>query len=293
MAYDRFGLIILGNSGVGRSFLANILLGRDAFTHESTAEAVTTKTEFHEVTFEEATYAIFNIPGLIEAKQAQINTNKQEIDKAFKQCPNAVIIYVFGNQNGRIRREDAIAFNALNDAYPFQDKSLVLVVNCIPPPNRRGKDYEGKTIVDLRELLKLKGWQNTCFLDDIGTKNQNAGKKSCVNSYCLQSSRVCRKFMSNDTTFILKPMKSTDWWTNTGKWLKSSARSERSQKRNFVQNKNSINAIWKRKSRNMIILLKDQEKRQQTDSKKSTQEEQNDVDAGQEQQEPNASYASD
>jgi DNA replication protein DnaC len=66
---EQFGLIILGNSGVGKSFLANILLGREAFKHEFSARSVTHRTEFQEITFDDRDYAIFNIPGLIEADQ--------------------------------------------------------------------------------------------------------------------------------------------------------------------------------------------------------------------------------
>jgi len=53
------GVIILGNSGVGKSFLANILLGHDVFAHRIDAHAVTTKTEFQEVNMGNESYAIF------------------------------------------------------------------------------------------------------------------------------------------------------------------------------------------------------------------------------------------
>jgi DNA replication protein DnaC len=66
---DKFGLIILGNSGVGKSFLANILLGHEAFKHEFSPRSVTHRTEFEEITIDDYDYAIFNIPGLIEADQ--------------------------------------------------------------------------------------------------------------------------------------------------------------------------------------------------------------------------------
>jgi ABC-type glutathione transport system ATPase component len=65
----EYGLIILGNSGVGKSFLCNVLLGYEAFKHEFSARSVTHKTEFKEVTLNDDVYAIFNIPGLIEADQ--------------------------------------------------------------------------------------------------------------------------------------------------------------------------------------------------------------------------------
>ena len=167
----RFGLIILGNSGVGKSFIGNLFLGHEAFEHKSKPRAVTTTTEFEETKVGDDTYAIFNIPGLIEAKQSQIDKNKEEIDKAFQECPTSVIIYVFGVNNGRIRSEDIIAFNALNDAYPFGEKSLVLVVNTIPSLKERDEHYEGETIVLLREELSMKKFEMVCFLDKIDPGN--------------------------------------------------------------------------------------------------------------------------
>jgi hypothetical protein len=167
---QRFGLIILGNSGAGKSFLANLFLQVEKFIHKVAPSGVTKVTEFEEYTVQGVTYVIFNIPGLVEAKQAQIDTNKAEIDKAFEICPNAVVIYVFGTQNGRIRSEDVIAFNALSDAYPFESKSLVLAINNVPQD--REENYEGETIVLLRGLIKLDDtFKNFCFLDWINKRN--------------------------------------------------------------------------------------------------------------------------
>ena len=164
---DQYGLIILGNSGVGKSFLANILVGYDAFTHAFSAKSVTQQTEYVEVQIGGLPLAIFNIPGLIEAEQERIDLNKIEIDKAFEERPNSVILFVFGHQNGRIRDEDVVAFNAINAAYPFRPESLVIVVNGLPRP--LPNDYEGTTLVLLQKLLVNTNVnnRNVCFLDAI------------------------------------------------------------------------------------------------------------------------------
>ncbi|UJR17942.1 hypothetical protein I4U23_004841 [Adineta vaga] len=167
---SQYGLIILGNSGVGKSFLGNVLLGEDVFTHEFSPRSVTHRTEFKEITFENHRYAIFNIPGLIEADQARVNVNKCEIDHAFSKRPNSLIIYVFGQQNGRIRDEDVVAFTAINKAYPLNIKSLLLVVNGLPED--RPSNYEGEVMLMIQDIIQISvSPERVCFLNQIDRGN--------------------------------------------------------------------------------------------------------------------------
>ncbi|CAF1525435.1 unnamed protein product [Adineta ricciae] len=170
---EQFGLIILGNSGAGKSFLANILLGREQFVHKFSSSSITHETEFVEINIGYYKLTIFNIPGLIEASQERIDLNKKEIDRAFALRPNSIIVFIFGQQNGRIKDEDVTAFNAINTAYPFKPESLVLVINGIP--KKRPSDYEGEAIVLLQQLLKgvVVNDKNLCFLEYIDEDNQN------------------------------------------------------------------------------------------------------------------------
>ncbi len=164
----------MGNTGVGKSFLANVLLKQDVFVHKATARAVTTETEFKDTRMGNETYTIFNIPGLIEADQKRIETNKAEIHKAFTKRPTSLILYVFGCQGGRIRNEDVVAFNALHKAYPFNLESLVLIINGVPKD--RPKDYEGEVMVSLEELIKVP-CTSLCVLGMIDNNNPDERQK--------------------------------------------------------------------------------------------------------------------
>jgi GTPase SAR1 family protein len=170
----QYGLIILGNSGVGKSFLANIFVGHDAFVQQFKATSVTHSTELVEVRIGSYTLTVFNIPGLIEAEQERIDLNKKEIDKAFSQRPNSIIMFVFGQRNGRIREQDIVAFHAINAAYPFRPESLVLVINGVS--KSRPSDYEETTLVLLQKLLKGVNVNNNnlCFTDLINVNDSHA-----------------------------------------------------------------------------------------------------------------------
>jgi GTPase SAR1 family protein len=198
---EKYGLIILGNSGVGKSFLANVLVGHEAFAHAFSSSAVTHETEFIEVHIGGLPLAIFNIPGLIEAEQERINLNKVEIDKAFSQRPNSVILFVFGHQNGRVRDEDVVAFNAINAAYPFRPESLVIVVNALPKD--RPKDYEGSTFVLLQKLLpntKVTN-DNVCFLDSINVND--AREKQYLKEQLLKVRITTARKIEQQSFFII------------------------------------------------------------------------------------------
>ena len=159
------GVIILGNSGVGKSLLANVLLGREAFQHETQARAVTTKTEYAQCEINGTKYAVYNIPGLIELNQDRIERNKGEIDRAFKQHPYAVILYVFGTgRGGRVDVNDVIAFNAINKAYPFSEKSVVFIVNQIPTDRKSNYESETKEALEKETEIPVK---YCCFFTTI------------------------------------------------------------------------------------------------------------------------------
>jgi hypothetical protein len=104
-----------------------------------------------------------------------LDLNKCEIDKAFRQCPYSIILYVFGQQNGRFRNEDIIAFQALHNAYLFSRQSLVFVLNNLPVD--RDSTYEGECIVFLMKLLDLAKTPNVCFLDQIDKCNEDRKAK--------------------------------------------------------------------------------------------------------------------
>jgi adenylate kinase family enzyme len=150
------GLILLGNSGVGKSFLANRLLDDDeAFESGFSARSVTRQTEWKDMTtaIGKHIYSVANIPGLVEANQKLIDENRREIMKAFDQCPFAIVLFVFGHRNGRIPDEDLVTFMRINDAYEFPLESLLLIVNGIP--SNRPDDYEDKTTQLLHELTHV------------------------------------------------------------------------------------------------------------------------------------------
>ncbi len=147
------GILVLGNTGTGKSFLANILLGRNHFVHEESVTSVTTTTDF--TTWQES-FHIFDIPGMVESDERNIERNKKEIERAFQICPNSRIMFVCtGAVGGRLRSQDVVAYKVLSRAYQFNPRSVVFVINKLAKKTASDAKYRTCAIDLLRKVLEL------------------------------------------------------------------------------------------------------------------------------------------
>jgi hypothetical protein len=150
-------IITAGNSGVGKSFIDNIIVGEDIFLHKYRPSSVTRETESVVTKLNGKIATVFNIPGLMESKKENVALNKIEIEKAFLGKSAQVILFVFGvGDGGRIRDEDLATFLAMNTAYEFSRYSLVFVFNNVKPFKlaQDRDEYQSMTIINLKELLQ-------------------------------------------------------------------------------------------------------------------------------------------
>ena len=102
---QTFGLIILGNSGVGKSFICNLLIGDQIFESAFKTNAVTTETRSYTLMSSTFELVILDIPGLLESDQQAIERNKIQIGEAFRKCPFSIILFVCAANRGGTRTE--------------------------------------------------------------------------------------------------------------------------------------------------------------------------------------------
>ena len=173
-----YGIIILGSAGSGKSFLCNLIIGSEKFEADFRPEAMTTKTEHYRIETSQCDYLVYNITGLVEINQSQIDHNKQEIQQAFEECPTAIVIFVWTQIGGRAQSDDVIAFKALNDAYAFPQEALMFVVNNVP--TSRPTTYEGLFIMTLTNTLQPLSLSDIdiIFIDILDAKDQDQTKSA-------------------------------------------------------------------------------------------------------------------
>ena len=170
----EFGLLVLGNVGVGKSYICNLMIGHEKFKSEFRREAVTTSVESHHIDTGSSDLVIYNMPGLIATDQEGIDRNKREIIKAFEQCPVSVVIFVWTHVDGRPQPNDVIAFKALQEAFRFSSRSLIFLVNnglC-----KRPSTYEGRFLVLLEKVLDPMpvSLEDIFFLDTLKSEDIGA-----------------------------------------------------------------------------------------------------------------------
>ncbi|CAF3686563.1 unnamed protein product [Rotaria socialis] len=212
----EFSIIILGNTGSGKSYLCNALIGHKQFKSGFQVEAVPTETNCAPVMMESNSITMYDTPGLVEAIQQQIDRNQKEITEAFRKCPKSVVLFVWTHTSECVHNDDVIAFKALNDAYNFPVKSLIFVVNNVP--QRRPVDYEDAFFTTLSYMLEPMpvSRNDIIFIDSMEPwekeRIQEAREKLLISISChhaeLQKQYVPINLQSGDLEYVRKLLES-------------------------------------------------------------------------------------
>eukprot|EP00992_Anisonema_acinus_P004594 TRINITY_DN16060_c0_g1_i1.p1 TRINITY_DN16060_c0_g1~~TRINITY_DN16060_c0_g1_i1.p1 ORF type:complete len:281 (+),score=62.93 TRINITY_DN16060_c0_g1_i1:58-843(+) len=139
------GILLLGNAGVGKTFLLNGLYGGSPFRSAASHAAVTTKLEH--VKHQTENWLLMNLPGLVDSNPRRTAQNRSEIERAFQMTPMCIVGFVIGVQGGRIRAEDLATFESLNNAFSFlpsEHASFLFIVNNVP--SFRPPEYDQQII---------------------------------------------------------------------------------------------------------------------------------------------------
>ncbi|CAF1060592.1 unnamed protein product [Didymodactylos carnosus] len=129
------GIIPLGNTGVGKSYLMNMLIGQEIFKSGAQADSVTAESKYYEVCPPSGSdrWRMYDVSGLVELDQTKIDRNIKEIRKAFNETPISLVMFVWtGAVGGRPLATDVLAFKYLYVAYEFPYSSIIHVINKPP-----------------------------------------------------------------------------------------------------------------------------------------------------------------
>lgn len=160
--FSDIGVILAGNTGVGKSLLCNIIYGGEVFEHRISAGCVTDGVQsilgqyIDPSTNQQVAYKIFNIPGLIESNINNIARNKKCLKEACESVGKQIFIYVFDvGTAGRAKADDIAAFKSVQEAYQLQHQSYFFLFN--RKPIRAEENYEGEFLLRLKQDLQ---WPN-------------------------------------------------------------------------------------------------------------------------------------
>jgi GTPase SAR1 family protein len=165
-------ILILGNTGVGKSFLCNVLLERKTFASKFSSTSVTSGVDIDiDMDCNQHARLIYNIPGLIESDEENIKRNKACIKEAFESHAElpTLILFVMVTVSGRPAPQDIAAFSAIGDFLKLEAKKrnavLGIVVNKVEPDEH--EDYGGYKAEVRRTIQKLCGVSVVYFCEKV------------------------------------------------------------------------------------------------------------------------------
>eukprot|EP00727_Mastigamoeba_balamuthi_P004862 m51a1_g14374 hypothetical protein (903) ;mRNA; f:258739-266320 len=174
-------VVVVGNSGVGKSFLANVLLGHESFAHSASAGSVTSRVEWEASRGRSGrALEVYNTPGLIEADAGSVGRNKRCIREAFETHAGlrCLVLFVFSaGTGGRVAAEDVSGWEAVKGFLQPEARrcsaAIAFVVNQVPAldsgPER--DDYQAGVVRTLAAMCGATSFSGrTLFVDYIPCK---------------------------------------------------------------------------------------------------------------------------
>ena len=178
--YSTLGILVIGETGAGKSMLINNLVGKNVAEVNGTGQALASTIAKYTVDVEGVSIALYDTPGLADARVGRDAVHLQQMEGVLKSGDIYLVIYCIKLLEPRIREANIYTFQEYNKIGVNWERTVIALTfaDCLFVPKKMRKEFTLAHFFNVR-VAEMQADIRRTLVERVGVAPEVASKIMC------------------------------------------------------------------------------------------------------------------